>query len=98
MKKINVREIKPEGLELKDKIDSKVIGLEKEDPLKFTGPIEVEVAVEKINSIVLAKTKVQGKFITTCARCLEPIERTWDEKYFLDVPVTKTTEYIDSEE
>ena len=98
MRKISVREIKPEGLELKDKIDSSFIGLRDEDLLKFTGPIEVELAIEKVDSTVLAKTKVLGKFITICARCLEPIERTWNEKYYLDVPVTRSTEYIDLEE
>ena len=98
MKRIRVRDIRPEGLEIQDTIEPDLLGLQKDDILFFSKPIKVEAELEKVNSTVLAKTNVQGKFSTACARCLEAVERPWDEEYYLDFPVDKTTEYIDLED
>ena len=98
MKKIRVRDIRSDGLEVKDTIEPDVLGLGKNDPVAFTIALKVKAELEKVENTVLARTDVHSKFITTCARCLELVECPWNEKYYLDFPIDKTTEYIDLED
>ena len=99
MKKIRVKDIRPEGLEVKDTLEPSILDIDKDVGVVFTAPLQVEAALEKIeNNTVLAKTNIQGQYQSFCSRCLEPVEGQWNDQYDLDYEVNPTIEYIDLED
>jgi uncharacterized protein len=96
--KIKVKSIPTEGLEVADKISEEVIGIREEDNFKFVAPLDVRANVEKVESTVLARTNIKGKYSTGCYRCLDPIERDWAEDFLFDFPVQNNTDFIDMDE
>lgn len=94
--KINIRDIRSEGLELSEEKLPEDIGLSDDDLyIKFKGPILLKAFVEKVSDTVLVKMHVEGKLETVCARCLEPIEDPWTNDFLLDFPVDKTVESLE---
>ena len=93
--KIRVRDIKSDGLQLSDQLTTQEMGLATEEYAKFRDPIVVKLSAEKADNTVLVKMQVLGEFDTFCARCLEPIYKTWQKDLFLDFEVSPTTEYIE---
>lgn len=98
MKKIRVKDIRSEGLQVSDTILPTTIGLKKEDCLSFTEPLEITAELERIDSSVLADTDVHGHYESFCSRCLEPIISDWHNHFQLDFEVDKNTEFIDLED
>ncbi|OGX08489.1 MAG: hypothetical protein A2Z88_04855 [Omnitrophica WOR_2 bacterium GWA2_47_8] len=96
--KICIREIPPQGLEIKETLDPKALGLY-DDDLKCVTPVVVEGNVERIDPRnVLAGLHVKGTFSSICGRCLEPIAQTVDQDLTLSFEVDKKTEFIELDE
>jgi len=96
--KIKVKDILPEGIEVSDHIPAATIGLTQKDEGYFAAPLEVQAKVSRVNSTVLAKTKVHGKYRSVCARCLAEIERDWNGNFLFDLAVEKQTEAVELDE
>ncbi len=96
--KIKVQDIRPEGIEVSDHISTETIGLTRDDPGYFIAPLDVQAKVSLVSNTVLAKTKVQGKYRSVCARCLAEIERDWSGNFIFDFSVEKHTESVEFDE
>ena len=93
--RINIRDIRSEGLELSEKKTPEEMGLDTEEYIKFKDPILIKAFAEKINDTVLVKMHLEGGFETLCARCLESIANPWIKDLLLDFAIDKTTEFIE---
>ncbi len=93
--KIIIKDIKPEGIELKEDIAVNDIGLTARDMLNFAGPVAVTAWVEKFENVVLARTSVKSRLTTSCFRCLKDMELPWQKEFILDYPITPKTEFLE---
>ena len=93
--KINVKDIRPEGLELTGHIPPDLIGLTPGDESYFIGPLDVRARVNRVENMVLAKTRVHGRFASVCGRCLADIKEDWNGDFLFDYSVGRDTETIE---
>src|SRR3989338_4583689 len=96
--KISIKDIRPEGMEVSGHIPAETIGLTRDDPGYFAAPLDVQAKVNRVSDTVLAKTRVQGKCRSVCARCLAEIERDWNGNFLFDFAVDKQTESVELDE
>ena len=93
--KINVRDIRPEGIQLVGKIGVEVFEFNRDSDSRFRGPLEVRAKAERVSNTVLVATNIQGVFSSFCARCLEPVEEVWTKIFSFHIPVNDKIETID---
>ena len=93
--KIKVRDIKPEGLELDEKVSAKDIGVEEREDFQVTSPVRVKSKILKTSDRVLADTDIDYKYHSYCGRCLEIIEKEGHEHFLFDFPKQEFPEEID---
>lgn len=96
--KISIKDIRPEGLEVADKIPLDILGLTEREGLQFISPLHVQARAEKIKNAVLVKTTLDGRYTSFCSRCLKEIERDWAGRFSFDFPVDRNTEFIEMDE
>ncbi len=67
---VRLEDIPPEGLEVEFDLDPSST----ENPVPGAeGPVRASLRLEKIGSGVFVRGRVQGVFISQCARCLSPV-------------------------
>lgn len=93
--KIKVRDLKPEGIQVVDKINTEVFELNKDGDSRFKGPLDVTVKVERISNTVMATTNIKGIYASFCGRCLESVEEVWAKSFLFHIPINEKTETID---
>lgn len=93
--KIKVRDIRPEGIEIVDRIGLEIFEYGKKEDSRFIEPLEVTAKVERISNTVRAATTIKGLYSSVCARCLEPIEQTWSKVFLFSIPINAQIESID---
>lgn len=93
--KILIKDIHPEGLEVTGVIPLDVIGLTPQDAVYFSAPLEAAAKVSRTGNTVLAKTRVRGRQKSFCSRCLKDVEQDWEEEFFFDFTVDRSTESIE---
>lgn len=96
--KIKIKDIRPEGIEITDAIQTSAIGLTKDDILQFIAPLDVSANVRKIENEVLVQTSIRGRYASLCGRCLEKIERDWSGDFSFHIPIDRDTEFIELDE
>lgn len=96
--KIKIKDIRPEGIEISGQIPVETIGLTPQDEGYFPAPLEAKAKVSRTGNTVLARTHVQGRYKTACARCLAEVEREWNNDFLFDFPVGADTETIEMDE
>ncbi len=96
--KIKIKDIRPEGIEITDLIQTSAVGLTKDDVLQFIAPLDVSAKVRRTENEVLVQTNVRGRYTSFCGRCLEKIERDWSGDFFFHIPINRDTESIDLDE
>lgn len=96
--KIKVAQIQDTGLHVDTQLEAEALAIEDKPDFKFSAPIKVALDLNKVDSTVIVSTKVAGKYLSICDRCLEPVEKKWGVDFSLDIPVQKTTEFIDLNE
>ena len=95
MIKIQLKDIRPEGVVIHDQIDEEVMEFTKEELFRFIEPLEVDAKVEKFDEIVLAKTNVKTRYTSFCSRCLVEVEKDWIQNFTLDFPLENNPEFIE---
>ena len=96
--KIKVRDIRPEGIEIVDRIGLDIFEYGKKEDSRFTQPLEVTAKVERVSNTVRARTAIKGIYRSLCARCLEPIEQNWSKVFLFSIPINTQIESIDLNE
>ena len=96
--KIYIRDIRQDGLDVQGQVAPGVVGLTKDDDLRFIEPLQVKGRVYKMEDIVAVNLTAQGKYSSFCWRCLDPIEKEWTASLSMDCPIHKNLEYIDLDE
>lgn len=84
--KIRFNDIPEEGLTVSEEVDPEVMGLNTAE-VKFTRRVRVTGTFHKERDTVLASVQVEGETEQVCARCLEPVGKTYDEGFHLDYTV-----------
>lgn len=79
--KIKIKDIPKQGLDIEKQIQASEIDLQDEKEYKFDSPLSVSAHIEKINDVILADTKVLGKYGFSCARCLEPVSEKREDHF-----------------
>ncbi len=95
MLKIQLKDIRPEGVLIHDQMDKEVMDFTKEELFRFIQPLAVDAKVEKFDDIVLAQTKVKTRYTSFCSRCLIEVEKDWVQNFTLDFPLAEHLEYIE---
>jgi uncharacterized protein len=96
--KVIVRQIKTEGMELDQTLPVESIGLTGEDSIRFIAPVQVKVAVNRIEDEVVAKIKADSRYESFCGRCLEGIDREWSTQFTLNFGIDGKDDFIEMDE
>ena len=92
--KIDVRQIPPQGLILKEEISAAALDLET-DIIKFCSPLQVTAGVRKITNAVSVEADVKALASYSCSRCLGAFERGFKKSFHLDYQEDNSTPIID---
>ena len=93
--RIYLKNIRPEGLNITEKIPSEDVGLTKEDYFYFITPIGVDAKIERIKNMILAETHLTGTYVGSCVRCLKDVQEDLTQNFFLNFSIRPETEYIE---
>jgi uncharacterized protein len=93
--RIYIKDIRPEGVEVKDAISAKDLGLTELDGVQAKTPVEIKGFVQKKGDTVLLDLKIKGVFSFDCARCLEPIEKMFERDFSLDYSINRAILFLD---
>jgi uncharacterized metal-binding protein YceD (DUF177 family) len=93
--KIDVRTIKPAGLDVDYEIPAEYIGLTKEDYVRFISPLHVKAHLDKAKDVLLSWVHVKGRFASLSSRSKVPVERDWEIDFTLDIILEADTTFID---
>lgn len=91
---IKVREIPPQGLEIRKQLPPEELGLTDQE-FKCLSPVGIAVRLEKVGTTVIANVKLDGSFAAECGRCLEPVTKQVKRSCDLDYEIDSRTEEID---
>jgi uncharacterized metal-binding protein YceD (DUF177 family) len=100
MIKANINDILRGGFELESKIEAQDVSDEKNDYLKFTEAISLDLTFDLTfdqgeESTIVVKTKAHGRFTSYCSRCLKEISGVVDKEFFLDFQITQKQEELE---
>jgi uncharacterized protein len=93
--KIQIRRIRPEGMELDELFPVDLIGLTQTDALTFVSPFEITAKVTRAEDEVLAAVTVKSRYESFCSRCLEAITQDWAMEFMLTFDVKEYSEFIE---
>lgn len=93
--RIHLKEIKPEGILIKDTIPASDIGIDKDDFLQLVAPVNVTAKVFRADDVVIANCIIKSRYHSYCARSMEEVQRDWTESFDLEFPIDQKTEYIE---
>lgn len=96
--KVQVRRIRPEGIELTDSFPGDLIQLTQKDVLKFPSPFEVRAFITRAEDEVIAKITVSSRLDSFCFRCLESVEQNWISEFTLSYDTKGNTEFIEMDD
>ena len=92
--KILIREIPPQGLEIRKQLGPEAFGLTEKE-FECLSQVGIAARLEKVGSTVIANVKMEGSVAMECGRCLEPIRQVIERSCNFDYEIDKRTEYID---
>lgn len=95
MMKIDIRKIRPEGMDLEYEIPAESIGLTEEDYVRFISPLYVKAHLSRAKDAVLARISVKGRFTAVSSRTKIDVEKDWKSDFSLEIPVDAETLFID---
>ena len=93
--KVKISDIGQSGYVLHDTLNAEYLGLTREDPLYFIGPLVIDATLQKVEDTILADVRTAGRFASFCYRTSVPVERDWSIQFSLDYKVDKNDQYID---
>jgi len=92
--KINIRQIRRNGLTIDKIITPQSIDLDPQD-VGLKTDLHVKAFFEKIDQYILVKASVEATYGYTCGRCLEEMEATVTDQFEWDFELTPELEVID---
>ncbi|HPN89126.1 MAG TPA: DUF177 domain-containing protein [Candidatus Omnitrophota bacterium] len=93
--RIYIKDIGPDGLELKKSILEKDLGLEKLPGIVLNAPIEIQGFVQKKGDTVVLDLTFKGFFSFECSRCLDEVERIIEKDFSLEYQINRSMLFID---
>ena len=97
--KIRVADIRGGGIfQQSEKISAKELGFSNEYDVTFDSDFNIDAAIQRLNSVLIAETTVAVKMSTVCSRCLEPMTLDWKKSFIFDFAVSKETQSVDMNE
>ncbi|MBM3252584.1 MAG: DUF177 domain-containing protein [Candidatus Omnitrophica bacterium] len=95
--KIDLRQIPPEGLRLRESCDPKELDLEAED-IKFKSPIQIEAKGTKIVNSVTVDAYLSTEVELVCSRCLETFTTRINKKKSFNYSIPNDNPVVDISE
>jgi uncharacterized protein len=92
--KIDIRQIPPEGLSLKEEINPKDLELDTEI-LSFELPITVEAFAQRVSNTVVVRLNITGAMNEVCSRCLAGFNTEINKKLNLNYSLDKSERFIE---
>ena len=92
--KIDIRQIPPEGLSLREEINPKDLELNTET-VSFELPIIVEAFVQRVTNAVVVRLNITGKMQEVCSRCLAGFDIEINKKLNLNFSLDKSERFIE---
>lgn len=92
--KIDIRQIPPEGLSLKEEINPKDLELDTEI-LSFELPITVEAFAQRVSNTVVVRLNITGAMNEVCSRCLAGFNAEINKKLNLNYSLDKSERFIE---
>ena len=96
--KVQIRRIRPEGMELDESFPVDFSESTQIDILKFTSPFHVRANITRADDEVLAKITVKNSYESFCNRCLEAIQKDWVTEFMLTFDTKECKEFIEMDE
>ena len=94
MIKFPIKDVNSKGLEIDQTIPKEGIGLSDEE-IDLRSPITVKAKVERVDNLIIARTKVSVDYGYLCSRCLEEFHEVQEIEYYFDFEITPELEYVD---
>ena len=92
--KIDIRQIPPEGLSLKEEINPKDLELDTEI-VSFELPIIVEAFAQRVSNTVVVRLNITGAMNEVCSRCLAGFNIEINKKLNLNFSLDKSERFIE---
>jgi uncharacterized protein len=92
--KVQVDQIRPEGLTIECEADPQSLDLNTEIAV-FKSPLAIEASLRRINDVVKASLAVDGQVSMVCCRCLSEFSVKVSKEFDLDYPLEKGCRTID---
>ncbi|MFH0763130.1 MAG: DUF177 domain-containing protein [Candidatus Omnitrophota bacterium] len=92
--KIDIRQIPPEGLILREEISAKELDLET-DIIKICSPLQITARVRSITNVLNVEVNAQIRLSCICSRCLGVFERDFKREFCLDYQADNSAPTID---
>jgi uncharacterized protein len=92
--KVQVDQIRPEGLTIEGVLDPQALDLDTEIA-SFKQPLAMEVRLQRVNDVVNAQVSVNGSLVLTCCRCLAEFAVDAAKSFSVDYPLEKGMRTID---
>jgi len=96
--KINIRQIKPVGIELTQTFPADFAGLTGEDDARFITPIKVKAEVSRAADEIIAGITAASRYESFCGRCLQEVKRDWEASFLVAFDIDGKTEFIEMDE
>jgi len=96
--KVQVRRIRPEGMELEESFPAETIGLTEEDSLQFVSPVAIKAKATRADDEVLVTITANSQYESSCSRCLEEVKQGWTANFTLNFDVDNTVEFIEMDD
>ncbi len=92
--KIDINQIRPDGLTLFEECTPQALDLET-DTVKFRGPIKITADISRISNAVTVYFSLNAPMQMSCSRCLNEIEFDFKKNIELNYPANKSEPVID---
>jgi uncharacterized protein len=92
--KVQIDQIRPEGLTIEAKLDPKELALDTEIAA-VQGPLALTARLQRVNDVVQARMSIMGLIKLVCCRCLEDYTVAVDTDFDVDYPLEKGIRTID---
>ncbi len=96
--RIQIRRIRPEGMEIQESFPVEAIGMAQTDVLQFVSPFEMKAKVVRVDDEVLATIMSSSCYTSLCSRCLEEVKQEWATSFTLTFEVKEHAEFIEMDE
>ena len=96
--RVQIRRIRPEGMELDESFPVDLIGLTQKDALEFVSPFEIKAKITRADENIFAKVTANSCYESFCCRCLEAVKRDWATEFMLTFDAKEYTEFIEMDE